>query len=76
MKTLAQHLKTLNYGIFINDKNQYCKVTTWYDKSTFKIQVTFQKNNEPAYDFALNTTSIKKVEKLLNEKKFQNVNNN
>lgn len=75
MKTLSQHLKAGSFGTFINDKNQYCKVSTRYDKNTLKIQVVFQKENEPAYDFAISTTSIKKVEKLLNERKFENVNN-
>ena len=45
MKTLSQHLKALNFGQFVNDKNEYCKVSTWYDKNTFKIQIVFQKEN-------------------------------
>ena len=75
MKTLSQHLKALNFGRFVNDKNEYCKVSTWYDKNTFKIQVVFQKENECATENAISTTSIKKVEKLLNDRNFKNVNN-
>jgi len=75
MKTLSQHLKALNFGKFVNDKNEYCKVSTWYDKSTFKMQIVFQNEMEPATENAILTTSIKKVEKVLNERNFRNVTN-
>ena len=59
---------------FTNYENEYCKVSTWYDKNTFKIQIVFQKENEVATENAITTTSIKKIEKLLNERNFKNIN--
>ena len=74
MKTLSQHLKAYSYGKFINNENQYCKVSTYYIKNKFNIMIIFQNENETAYANAILTTSIKKAEKILNEGNFKNVN--
>ena len=75
MKNLSQHLKGLSTGLFINDTQEYCRVTTYYEKNKMVIMIYFQKDYEVAYAPAIKTTSVNKVESILNASNFVNVNN-
>ena len=69
-KTLSQALKCKSYGVFVNTDGEYCTVGSYYIGNKRKFQIIFSKpgNNETATRFAINTTSEKKVLKLLYRK--------
>jgi len=71
-KTLGQILQAKNYGVFVNDKGEYMNVTRSYYKNTLKFQVIFSKGFcDIATRPAINTTSEKKVLKLINTENFK-----
>lgn len=74
-QTLGQILKGKNNGIFVNPNGEYINVTRYYVNNTLKFQIIFSKN---IYDVAtkpgINTTSEKKVLKLLNTENYELVN--
>ena len=74
-QTLGQILKGKNNGIFVNPNGEYINVTRYYVKNRLKFQIIFCKN---IYDVAtkpgINTTSEKKVLKLLNTENYELVN--
>jgi len=72
-KTLGQALKTKSYGVFKNDKDEYCNVRYYYVGDKKKFQIIFSKGlglNDIATRYAINTTSEKKVLKVLNSENF------
>ena len=70
-KTLGQVLECKSYGVFINDKGEYCTVSSYYIKNNKRIQVTFSKGiGTIATRPAITTTSEKKVLKLLSYENF------
>jgi hypothetical protein len=70
-KTLGQVLECKSCGVFVNDKGEYCTVSTYYIKNTKRIQVVFSKGiGNPATRNAITTTSDKKVLKLLSSENF------
>ena len=66
-------LKCKSYGVFVNENGEHCTVSVWYVKSKKHIQVCFTSLslNEQAKRFAINTSSEKKVVKILNDENFQ-----
>ena len=71
-KTLGQILLGKNNGTLINDKGEYIYVIRYYYKNTLKFQVIFSKNlGDIATRPAINTTSEKKVLKLINTENFK-----
>ena len=71
-KTLGQILQAKNYGLLVNDKGEYIYVIRYYNKNTLKFQVIFSKGlGDIATRPAINTTSEKKVLKLINTENFQ-----
>jgi hypothetical protein len=71
METLNTILKCKSFGTFKNDKDEYCRISTWYEKHTKKIQVIFCKEGEVANRFAITSTSEKRIIKLIKEEKFE-----
>lgn len=70
--TLGQLLKEKSFGNFINDCGEYCRVSRFYIKNNQKFQVVFSKNfNEIAIRPAINSTSEKKIVKLLITENFK-----
>lgn len=71
-KTLGQALKAKSYGVFKNDKDEYCNVRYYYVANKKKFQIIFSKGglNDIVTRFAINTTSEKKVLKVLNSENF------
>lgn len=71
MESLGIILKGRSFGIFKNNKNEYCQISSWYQKNTRKFQVIFRKDcQEIASRFAINTTSEKKILKLIKDEGF------
>jgi hypothetical protein len=74
-QTLGQVLRGRNEGVFVNDKGEFINVFRYYYKNTLKFNVIFSKN---IYDIAtrpaINTTSEKKVLKLLSTENYELVN--
>ena len=71
-KTLGQILLGKNNGTLINDKGEYIYVIRYYYKNALKYQVIFSKNlGDIATRPAINTTSEKKVLKLINTENFK-----
>lgn len=64
-ETLGTILKCKSFGTFKNDNNEYCRVSTWYERNTKKIQIIFAKEGEIAQKYAVSTTSEKKCIKIL-----------
>lgn len=71
-QTLGEALKAKSYGVFVNTDGEYCTVSSYYIGNKRKFQIIFSKlgNNETATRFAINSTSEKKVLKVLNSEKF------
>lgn len=72
-ESVADALKAKNYGIFINDNNEYCTVYRYYDNNKLHFKVYFKKgfnDNQNAKREAIITTSEKKVLKILNSENF------
>lgn len=71
-KTLGQILLGKNYGIFKNNKDEQCTVSRFYVNNKLKYQLVFPSNviGEPSKRPAINTTSEKKILKLLQEENF------
>lgn len=71
-KTLSQALKCKSYGVFVNTDGEYCMVSSYYVGNRIKFKIIFSKpgNNETATRFAINSTSEKKVLKVLNSENF------
>jgi hypothetical protein len=70
-KTLGQVLECKSYGVFVNDKGEYCTVSSYYIRNNKRIQVTFTKGiGTVATRPAITTTSEKKVLKLLTSENF------
>jgi len=71
-KTLGQLLMAKSFGNFVNDKGEYCRVSRYYIKNTEKFQVVFSKGmNEVATRPAINSTSEKRIVKLLTTENFK-----
>lgn len=71
MKTLDTLLNGRNYGIFKNANGEYCRIRRYDLGSNPKIQVIFAKGVfDIATRNAINTTSEKKVLKLIEEEGF------
>lgn len=70
--TLAEALKAKNNGLFVNSNGEYCNVSRFYIKNTLRFQVTFNKNfTDIATRPAINSTSEKRILKLLNSENFK-----
>jgi hypothetical protein len=71
-KTLGQILLGKSNGLLVNDKGEYIYVIRYYNKNALKYQVIFSKGlGDIATRPAINTTSEKKVLKLINTENFQ-----
>jgi len=70
-RTLGMLLKAKSFGTFKNQNDEYCRVSTWYDRNTKKIQVVFCKDGEIASRFAILSTSEKKIVNLLINEGFE-----
>ena len=55
------------YGIFKNDKNEYCQVTRFYDNNKEKYSIIFSNVGSIANKPAIHTIVEKKVAKILKE---------
>lgn len=72
-KTLGIILLGKNSGVFKNDKGEYCHVSMYYIRNTQQFKIIFSKDivgGEIATSPAINTTSEKKVLKLLTTENF------
>ena len=75
-KTLGMILGGRNFGVFKNREGEFCRISRYYVKNTCKYQVIFQKDvGDLATRYAINTSSEKKVLKLIEEEGFQLVSN-
>lgn len=72
-KTLGLILQGKNCGKFKNDKNEQCTISRFFINNKLKYQIVFPSNvvGEPSKRPAINTTSEKKILKLLQEENFQ-----
>lgn len=69
MENLGMLLLGKRYGIFKNDKNEYCQVSRFFENNREKFCIIFSdgKNGSIARKPAIHTVSSKKVLKVLNE---------
>lgn len=75
-KTLDMILRGRSFGVFKNREGEFCRISRYYIKNTCRYQVTFQENvGDLATRYAINTTSEKKVLKLIEEEGFELVYN-
>lgn len=75
-ETLSQALKGKSSGVFKSQATgEYVTISTWYERSTKRIQAIFKKNigdiTVGATRYAINTISEKKIVNMLNENKFE-----
>jgi hypothetical protein len=71
METLGIILKGKNSGVFKNDNGEYCQISRYYIGNNHKFQIIFSKGlGDIAMRGAINTTSEKKVLKLIKDEKF------
>ena len=71
-QTLSEALKCKNFGVFVNSNDEYCNVSRGYINNTLKFQVIFNKNyTEMSTRPAINSTSEKRILKLLNSENFK-----
>ena len=71
-QTLSEALKCKNFGIFVNSNGEYCNVSRYYIKNSLRIQVIFNKDyTEMATRPAIDSTSEKRILKLLNSENFK-----
>jgi len=71
METLGILLKGKNTGIFKNTNDEYCQISRYYIGNNQKFRVIFSKAmDDIATRNAINTTSEKKVLKLIKEEGF------
>ena len=70
--TLTEALKSKNNGLFVNSNGEYCNVSRFYINNTLRFQVIFNKNfTDIATRLAINSTSEKRILKLLNSENFK-----
>ena len=67
MERLWMLLLGKRYGIFKNDKNEYCQVTKFYDNNREKYSIIFCNVGIIANKPAIHTIVEKKVVKILKE---------
>lgn len=67
MERLWMLLLGKRYGIFKNDKNEYCQVTKFYDNNREKYSIIFCNVGSIANKPAIHTIVEKKVVKILKE---------
>jgi hypothetical protein len=67
MERLGMLLLGKRYGVFKNDKNEYCQVTRFYDNNKEKYSIIFCNVGIIANKPAIHTTVEKKVVKILKE---------
>ena len=67
MERLGMLLLGKRYGVFKNDKNEYCQVTRFYDNNTEKYSIIFCNVGIIANKPAIHTIVEKKVVKILKE---------
>jgi len=71
METLGILLKGKNSGLFKNTNGEYCQIFRYYIGNNQKFQVIFSKElGDLATRGAINTTSEKKVLKLIKDEGF------
>ena len=71
METLGILLKEKSSGIFKNINGEYCRISSYYIRNNQKFQVIFSKDwDDIATRGAINTTSEKKILKLIKEEGF------
>lgn len=71
-QTLSEALKCKNFGVFVNSNDEYCNVNRYYINNTLRYQVIFNKNfTDIATRPAINSTSEKRILKLLNSENFK-----
>lgn len=71
METLGKILGGKNYGLFKNEIGEYCQISRCYLNNVQRIKVVFSKDmNTIATRYAINTTSEKKVLKLIKDEGF------
>jgi hypothetical protein len=71
MKTLNDLLRGKSYGVFKNTNGEYCQVSRYYEKNNEKFKIIFSKGYEIAKRYAINTSSEKKVLKLIQDENFE-----
>jgi hypothetical protein len=65
-------MNVLKTGLYRNNKDQYCRVTTYYAKNTKKIQIVFNKEvGTLAWRPAVNSTSDRAVIRFLTKEGFE-----
>jgi hypothetical protein len=75
-QTLGMMLGGRSTGLFINSKNEYCRVYSYYQGSTKRFQIIFSKElSDTATRPAINSTSEKKILKFLSSENFVIVKN-
>lgn len=67
MERLGMLLLGKRYGIFKNDKNEYCQVTRFYDNNKEKYSIIFCNVGIIANKPAIHTIVEKKVVNILKE---------
>ena len=67
MERLGMLLLGKRYGVFKNDKNEYCQVTRFYDNNREKYSIIFCNVGVIANKPAIHTIVEKKVVKILKE---------
>ena len=67
MERLGMLLLGKRYGVFKNDKNEYCQVTRFYDNNKEKYSIIFSNVGIIANKPAIHTIVEKKVVKILKE---------
>jgi hypothetical protein len=67
MERLGMLLLGKRYGVFKNDKNEYCQVTRFYDNNKEKYSIIFCNVGIIANKPAIHTIVEKKVVKILKE---------
>ena len=71
METLGILLKGKNSGIFKNANGEYCQISRYYIGNNQKFKIIFSKGlGDIAMRGAINTTSEKKVLKLIKDEGF------
>ena len=67
MERLGMLLLGKRYGVFKNDKNEYCQVTRFYENNKEKYSIIFCNVGIIANKPAIHTIVEKKVVKILKE---------
>ena len=67
MERLGMLMLGKRYGVFKNDRDEYCKVSRFYDNNREKYSIIFSNVGSIANKPAIHTVVEKKVVKILKE---------